>query len=159
MSDASRVRLPTLQEWISTMEFEVHIFFKSVLVILHASLTSIFISCSFLPTVAKLTTQQISRCAITNYTVHSLIKLHVTATSRFPAGTSWLTAKRYMVFPIRIQVSLHKTIKSTSLSFVSSSCRERRSDSCVKLYQRTHCTFLYFLKYLSKNVSYGSSES
>jgi hypothetical protein len=47
--------------------------------------------------------------------VGSLVKLNATLTSRLPAGTPWLTAKRYKVFPIRVTYRSIKTIKSTYL--------------------------------------------
>jgi hypothetical protein len=68
--------------------------------------------------------------------VRSLIKLNATITSRLPAGTSWLTAKRYKVFAIRVEYRFIKTITSTYL-FYSTSCRKLGSDT--QLYQWTHC--------------------
>jgi hypothetical protein len=38
-------------------------------------------------------------------------QLHATVTSRLPAGTAWLTAKRYKTFPIRVEYRSTKTIK------------------------------------------------
>jgi hypothetical protein len=41
-------------------------------------------------------------------TVRSLIKLNATVTSRLPAGTKGLTAKRYMALQIRVSISQEK---------------------------------------------------
>jgi hypothetical protein len=37
------------------------------------------------------------------YTMRSLTNFNATVTSRLPAGTAWLIAKRYKVFPIRVK--------------------------------------------------------
>jgi hypothetical protein len=74
-----------------------------------------------------------------DYTVRLLIKLKATVTFRLPAGTARLTARRYKVFPIRVKYCSIKTVKST-YPFYNSSCREPGSDSCIQLYQWTHCT-------------------
>jgi hypothetical protein len=55
----------------------------------------------------------------------------------FPAGTTWLTVKRYKISPIRVK---HRSTKMKSIYHsYSSSCREPGSDKCVQLYQWTHC--------------------
>jgi hypothetical protein len=71
-------------------------------------------------------------------TVRSLVKWKAIVTSRLPAGNAWLTAKRYEAFPIRVKYCSAKTTKSTYLNTISF-CREPGSESCVQLYQRTHC--------------------
>jgi hypothetical protein len=68
------------------------------------------------------------------------IKFNATVTSRSSAGTAWLTAKRYKVFPIRDKYRSIKTVTSANL-YHSSCCREPGSDSCVLLYQWTDCRF------------------
>jgi hypothetical protein len=72
-------------------------------------------------------------------TVRSLTMLNATVSSRLTAGTAWVTAKRYKVFPIRVKYRSMETIKSTHL-FCSSSCREPGSNSFVQLYLCTYCT-------------------
>jgi hypothetical protein len=62
--------------------------------------------------------------------VRSLIKLIATGTSRLPAWTAWLTAKRYKVFPIRVKYRSIKIIKWTCI-FCRSPCRKPDSDSCT----------------------------
>jgi hypothetical protein len=67
-----------------------------------------------------------------------LIQWKATLTSRLTAGTAWLTAKRYEIFPDTSQASLRKATKNTYL-YNNSSCREPGSESCVELYQWTDC--------------------
>jgi hypothetical protein len=55
--------------------------------------------------------------------LRSLTKLKTTVTSRLPAGTAWLTARLYKVFPLRDKYRSTRTIPLTYL-YYSSSCRE-----------------------------------
>jgi hypothetical protein len=73
------------------------------------------------------------------YPVRSLTKLNASVTCRLPAGTTWLTAKRYKFFPIRVEYRSIKAIKWTHLPY-SSSCQEPASNSCVQPYQWTYRT-------------------
>jgi hypothetical protein len=43
-------------------------------------------------------------------TVHYLINRKATVASRLPAGTAYLTTKRYKIFPIRVKYRSMKTI-------------------------------------------------
>jgi hypothetical protein len=50
-----------------------------------------------------------------SYTVHSLINRNTTVTAQLLAGTAWLTAKCYKIFPMWVKYFSIKTIKSTNL--------------------------------------------
>jgi hypothetical protein len=94
----------------------------------------------------------VGACVTASTRVRSLIKFNATVTSRLPAGTAWLTFKRYKVYPIQVKYRSIKTIKSPYISY-DSSCRDPASDNCVQRYQWTHCTIATTTA--TKNFSQG----
>jgi hypothetical protein len=82
------------------------------------------------------TLHTVHSCSALENTVRSLIKLNATVPYRNSALFLWLTAKHCKVSPS--QLSLCKNNKINLHIIISS--LEQRSDSCVQVYQWTHCT-------------------
>jgi hypothetical protein len=64
--------------------------------------------------------------------------IKATVTCPFPVGNAQLTAKSHKIFSIRVK-SLSTRIKSRYFCY-DTTCRKPGSDSCVQLYQWTHCS-------------------